>query len=143
MKKIIFIISIISILTFNTSIAYCYSESQFVSSNIEKTSKIYSSKIPIINSKNVIVIDRKTLLPLYEKNAYEKVAMASTTKILTCIIALETCSKDDIVIISKKAANINGSTFLHHAIYVIKHDCNEKNVYNVFYSKFNHIRYGV
>ena len=69
-----------------------------------------SFKEPVTYSKSIIVIDRKTLLPLYEKNAYEKVSMASTTKIMTCILALENCSKTESVRVSKKASSINGST---------------------------------
>ena len=69
-----------------------------------------STNEPITNSKNIVVLDRKTLSVLYEKNAYEKVAMASTTKIMTCIIILENCSLDDIVTVSKKAASVHGST---------------------------------
>lgn len=65
---------------------------------------------PRTYSKNIIIIDRKTLIPLYEKNAYTKVAMASTTKIMTCIIALENCSNSESVRVSKKASSINGST---------------------------------
>lgn len=75
---------------------------------LETSSKI--SDEPTVHSKNIIIIDRKTLLPLYEKNAYEKVPMASTTKILTCIIALENSKKTDIVTVSKKAASVSGST---------------------------------
>lgn len=69
-----------------------------------------STNEPITNSKNIVVLDRKTLSVLYEKNAYEKVAMASTTKIMTCIIILENCSLDDIVTVSKKATSVHGST---------------------------------
>lgn len=68
------------------------------------------SKEPIINSKNVLVLDRKTSRILYEKSAYNKVPMASTTKIMTCILALETTNLDETVTISSKASSINGST---------------------------------
>lgn len=85
--------------------------------DLEEIEEIPSSEVssdstsePITYSKNIIVIDRKTLLPLYEKNAYEKVAMASTTKIMTCIIALENSSLDEIVTISKNSATVTGST---------------------------------
>lgn len=69
-----------------------------------------STSEPITYSKNIIVIDRKTLLPLYEKNAYDKVAMASTTKIMTCIIAIENCSLNETVTVSKNSATVYGST---------------------------------
>lgn len=108
MKKIFFIVTLICILSFNTLFSS-------VSSMANTTNEIsYSSTknipFPIVHSKSIIVLDRKTLLPLYEKNAYKKMAMASTTKILTCIIALENSSKDDIVTVSKKASNVSGST---------------------------------
>lgn len=69
-----------------------------------------TSNEPTISSKNVVVIDRKTESILYEKDAYKQVPMASTTKIMTCIIALEKTNLNDIVTISKKAASIHGST---------------------------------
>lgn len=93
MKKILFIIFFINIFTHNVVFATHNS----------------TLKSPSVNSNNIIVLDRKTLLPLYEKNAYERTAMASTTKILTCIIALENSNKSDIVTISKKASSISGS----------------------------------
>ena len=62
------------------------------------------------NSKNIIVLDRKTLSVLYEKNAYEKVPMASTTKIMTCILVLENGNLNDIVTVSKNSAKVSGST---------------------------------
>ncbi len=69
-----------------------------------------STNEPVTNSKNIVVIDRKTLSILYEKNPYDKVAMASTTKIMTCIIALEKVNLNDITTISKQAASVSGST---------------------------------
>lgn len=68
------------------------------------------SNEPLTYSKNIIAIDRKTLNILYEKNAYDVVPMASTTKIMTCILAIEKCSLNETVTISKNAASINGST---------------------------------
>lgn len=69
-----------------------------------------SSQEPITYSKHIVVLDRKTLSVLYEKDAYTKTAMASTTKIMTCILAIENFSLDTTVTISKNAASINGST---------------------------------
>lgn len=108
--KIIFILFFINILFCNVVFADDYLEIDSLEfpSVLETSSKI--SDEPTVHSKNIIVIDRKTLLPLYEKNAYTKVPMASTTKILTCIIALENSKKTDIVTVSKKAANVSGST---------------------------------
>lgn len=63
-----------------------------------------------VNSKNVIAVDRKTLSTLYEKNGYMSVPMASTTKIMTCIIALENSSMNEVVNISKNSSKTHGST---------------------------------
>ncbi len=76
----------------------------FLETNTENT------KEPIVLSKNVIALDRKTQTVLFAKNAYTKVPMASTTKIMTCLVALEKSNLHDIVTISKKAASIHGST---------------------------------
>lgn len=58
------------------------------------------SEIPDIYSDSAILIDFKTGTTLYSKNAEEKMYPASTTKILTAIIALEKCNLDDIITIS-------------------------------------------
>lgn len=63
-----------------------------------------------LSSKYGIVFDRTSKTVLFEKNAYDKTAMASTTKIMTAIIAIENANLTDIVKISKKAANTGGST---------------------------------
>ncbi len=73
-----------------------------------ETSNLSSSE-PVTNSKHIVVLDRKTLSVLYEKDAYSKTAMASTTKIMTCILALENISLDTKITVSKNAASIHGS----------------------------------
>ena len=42
---------------------------------------------------------------LYEKNGYEPRPMASTTKIMTCILALEEGNEEDVVTASSRAAS--------------------------------------
>lgn len=66
-------------------------------------------KEPILNSKAVIIYDRTTKKVIWGKNENERRAMASTTKILTSIVVLENSNLNDIVTISKKAANTGGS----------------------------------
>lgn len=65
---------------------------------------------PEVHSAHIVAIDRNTERILYEKNAFDKTPMASTTKILTSIIAIENCNLSDTVHISSKAAHTNGST---------------------------------
>lgn len=65
---------------------------------------------PKINARSALVMDFESGRVLFEKNGYVKRPMASTTKIMTAIIALENGNLDDIVKVSKNAASIWGST---------------------------------
>ncbi|MDR0287546.1 MAG: D-alanyl-D-alanine carboxypeptidase [Clostridiales bacterium] len=71
--------------------------------------KTYAQAEPSITAKNAYVMDCETDRCLYEKNSEERVAMASTTKIMTAIITLENANLDDMVTVSKNAASIGGS----------------------------------
>lgn len=51
-------------------------------------------------AKSCILIERSTNLTVYEKNADEKLYPASTTKLLTAILAVENCHMDDVVTIT-------------------------------------------
>lgn len=62
-----------------------------------------------VNARCAIALDKESGIVLYEQNAYELVPMASTTKILTSLIAIEQGDLDKKVTISKKAASIRGS----------------------------------
>ncbi len=50
-----------------------------------------------IDSNAVMLLDATTGQVLFEKNADEQILPASTTKIMTCIVALENASLDDMV----------------------------------------------
>jgi len=69
-----------------------------------------NNKLPKINALSAIVMDVESGRVLFEKNAYSKMPMASTTKIMTAIVALENGSLDDTVTVSKRAASVWGST---------------------------------
>lgn len=68
------------------------------------------NKLPQIEAGAAIVIDADSGRILYEKDAYSKRPIASTTKIMTAIVALENGNLDDRVKVSKRAASIWGST---------------------------------
>ncbi len=63
-----------------------------------------------VSAKYACVIDALTGNVLFEKNAYEKHSMASTTKIMTALVALENSNLSDIVTASKNAAGTEGSS---------------------------------
>lgn len=62
-----------------------------------------------ITSTAGVVMEQSTGRVLYEKNMRKRVKIASTTKILTAIVAIENGNLSDKVKISKKAAGIGGS----------------------------------
>jgi len=59
---------------------------------------------PTVAARAAILMDAKTGRVLWEKNANEPMSMASTTKIMTAILALESERKEEIVTVSRKAA---------------------------------------
>lgn len=62
-----------------------------------------------LNARSCVVLDRTSKKILFGKNEYNKVKMASTTKIMTATIILENCDLSQAVTISKKAARTGGS----------------------------------
>ena len=65
---------------------------------------------PEITSTAAILMEQDTKRVLYGKNYRNKVKIASTTKILTAIVAIENKDLENMVTISKKAAGTGGST---------------------------------
>ncbi|MEN6412249.1 MAG: D-alanyl-D-alanine carboxypeptidase family protein [Veillonellales bacterium] len=65
---------------------------------------------PDVTAKAAIVMEASTGKVLYEKNGEERHYPASTTKMMTLILALENGSMDDVVTVSDNAANTEGSS---------------------------------
>ena len=59
-----------------------------------------------LNALSAALVDGESGRVLYEKDGYTRMAMASTTKIMTCIIALENSNPEDIVTVSKYASTM-------------------------------------
>jgi D-alanyl-D-alanine carboxypeptidase len=58
-------------------------------------------KTPEISAQSALIFDITTKEVLYSKNPTEKLPMASLTKIMTAIVALENKKKDDTYVVSK------------------------------------------
>lgn len=67
---------------------------------------------PVVNAESAILMEAKTGAILYAKNIHKQEYPASTTKILTSLIAVEQCSMNEIV------------TFSHNAVFGIPLDSN-------------------
>ena len=64
----------------------------------------------IIRAKAALAYDITYNKILYSKNMDEKLPNASTTKILTAIVAYENSNMNDVVLVSQNAARVGGST---------------------------------
>lgn len=113
MLKKVFLVSIFLIMIFTCN---CFADDEIEEvtaddySNLALEVSADVTEEPETFSKHIICIERTTGEVLFEKDAYTKTAMASTTKIMTAIIVLENCDLSESVEISSKAANTGGST---------------------------------
>ena len=62
----------------------------------------YAISSPEVSAASAVLIDGDTLEVLYEKNARDKRSMASTTKIMTSLIAVESGRLDECVTVKEK-----------------------------------------
>jgi len=62
-----------------------------------------------VSARSAVVIEQNTNIIIKEKSAHTRLPMASTTKIMTALIAIETCDTDSIFTVSESAANIEGT----------------------------------
>lgn len=62
------------------------------------------TKAPDVKALGAVLVDGKTGRVLWEKNADKELANASTTKIMTCMLALESGRLDETVTVSSNAA---------------------------------------
>lgn len=75
-----------------------------------KTKPVHRNKNLNLNCVAGVVIDQESGRVLYSKNGTKVLPMASTTKIITAIVAIERGNLKDVVTVSKRAAAIHGST---------------------------------
>lgn len=71
-----------------------------------ETEEIQEIKESTLYAQSAVLMDAQTGRVLYEKNGSEVLPMASTTKIMTLLIALEEGKMDDIVTVSSYAAGM-------------------------------------
>ncbi len=67
---------------------------------------------PQITAKAAFLVDTKTGQVLYDKNAHEKLPIASLVKVMTALIALEHKSLDDQYVVSQRAADMEPDKML-------------------------------
>lgn len=121
-KKVIFTILLVLL----TTVCNVYTAEAFIEDDIDMDDETVEmldedfididgnkvdKKLPLrVSARNAIAIDGKSMEVLWGQKGYEIVPMASTTKILTSLIAINYGDLDRIVTISKNASSIRGST---------------------------------
>jgi len=65
---------------------------------------------PGVGAQGAVLLDVNTTRVLAAKNAHQKLPMASTTKIMTALLAIEKGNLKDIVTVSKNAYGVEGSS---------------------------------
>lgn len=68
------------------------------------------AKKPEVSAKACVLIEEKTGRIVYEKNSSQKLPMASTTKIMTTLLCLESGNLDDEFIVDSEAIKVEGSS---------------------------------
>lgn len=112
-KKCLCVISIIILLVNIFVITYADDEIEELikKEEIEESVEVSSNSTsePVINSRIALIYDRKSGKVIFGKQENKRSAMASTTKIMTCIVVLENANLNDEVTVSSKAAGTGGS----------------------------------
>ncbi|MBR1738995.1 MAG: D-alanyl-D-alanine carboxypeptidase [Ruminococcus sp.] len=67
-------------------------------------------ELPEISAKSAVVYNGRTGEVLYQKNAYERLPMASTTKIMSALIVLEQEDLDQEFVVDSEAIRVEGSS---------------------------------
>lgn len=70
-----------------------------------QTKAVEPPKETELYAKSAVLMDADSGRILYEKNGHTAMANASTTKIMTCILALENCEMDSVATVSANAAS--------------------------------------
>lgn len=99
MKKIrkILILFLTSILTFGTLIIPIYADET-------------TSSPPSLSAQSALLMEAESSSIVYEKNANVRLPMASTTKIMTALVALDLAAPDTVIAVDGLAVGIEGSS---------------------------------
>ncbi|MDR0957698.1 MAG: D-alanyl-D-alanine carboxypeptidase, partial [Clostridiales bacterium] len=68
------------------------------------SAKVFAADEPDVHAYGAVAIELSTGRVLWEKEAHKQLPMASTTKIMTAILTLESCETSEIATVSSKAA---------------------------------------
>lgn len=99
---IILLLLVVNIIWNAPCIVYGENDTNYENEKVNETEKIDENEL---YAKSALLMDADSKRVLYQKNGFEMRAMASTTKIMTCLVALENSNPDDVVEFSDYAAS--------------------------------------
>lgn len=100
------IISALILCLWQTAIGSVAADTPALAGTVQVQEKEENPQDLKLHAQSVVLMDAVTGRILYEKDAYTKRPMASTTKIMTCILALEQGNIEDEVPVSSYAASM-------------------------------------
>ena len=123
--KVIILYLLCLILAFNTFTMQVYATQVVLDAEAEerKNEPVDTNEIegwpqgPKIGAEGAILMDANTGAILYAKNIDERLYPASTTKIMTSLVALENCNLNDIVTVHQSAIDANASDGSNMGLY--------------------------
>lgn len=71
---------------------------------------VHALEVPEISAKSAVVICAETGDVVFQKNSYQKLPMASTTKIMTSVLALEYGASDQFFTVTEEMVSVEGSS---------------------------------
>lgn len=108
-KKVLYLISIAIIMFAEVYVVSADDENEEIVKEDYIQVVNQSTDEPILNSRIAVAYDRKSGNVIWGKDEHKKSAMASTTKIMTCLLVIENCDLNQTITVSSKAAGIGGS----------------------------------
>ncbi len=124
-------------------------EEQAEAANVRKLMRVESNEIdgwpegPLIGAQSAILVEADTGVILYEKNIYEQLYPASTTKLMTALIALENSTMDEVVTFSKDSIFNIESTSSRIGIDVGEQLTMEQCLYGLLLGSANEVAYAI
>lgn len=152
-KKIVCIILVIAFTIIHSASAYAVltpsTLTQAEEAEMRKSLPVQTNLIenwpqgPAIGAASAILMDADTGVILYEKNVHEKLYPASTTKLLTSLIACENSTMDEIVTFSNDAIFGIERNSSHIGIDVGEQLTMEQCLYGILLGSANEVAYAV
>lgn len=109
-KKVICSIIVLQLIIFNYMVVIGDDvDDEYTQEEVIDVANEVTSEEPKLNSRMAVAYDRNSGTVIWGKNENKKTAMASTTKIMTAIIAIENSDLSEMITVSQKAAGTGGS----------------------------------